>query len=328
MYTNEERKIAGIFHPHHLARIDDADSRNIKFAHYCTAESGVKIITEGSGGMFLRHSSLMNDFSEVQHGLALLVKAYHNHKNYLDRVLARIDMSIPSRIESSGNGLNDLQYNTYLTSISEHDLNDPIESKYGRLSMWRAYARQDGVCLVVNKGPFLRSADAFPAEFATSPVLYLSEDKFNTLFLEIIQSIDRNTDYIKAHISPDQVCALVDDVFRSLVQTTKHPSFSEEKEWRIIYTPGIFGVDPRSSKIPRLNLTLGGVPQVLYKIQFIDYPTEGFYGATIPDLIYQVLIGPSSSSTMTSMAYADILKKLGVPDAGNKIIPTHIPLRT
>jgi hypothetical protein len=325
MYTDEERKIVSIFHPRQLARVDSAVNRNIRFSHYCSAESGVKIL-EGRS-MFLRHSSLMNDFSEVQHGLKLLNRAYVAHGNYLKHVLGNIDPSLPDLVLRSGDSLNDLKYSTYLTSISEHNFRDISEGVYGRLSMWRAYAPKNGVCLVMDNGPFLRRTTAFPDSFATSPVFYLSQGEFNGFLHEIIQSIETNTDYIVANMKPDAIAALVLNVFRSLVQTVKHPAFSEEKEWRIIYTPGLFGPDPRDARLPKENITLRGVPQMVYRIPFRNHPSEGFRGAEIPELLHQVLIGPSTDGTMIALSYKHKLEELGVSDAENKIIPTHIPLR-
>ncbi len=81
------------------------------------------------------------------------------------------------------------------------------------------------------------------------------------------------------------------------------------------------------TRLPTEIMSLGGIPQRVYAIPFVDYPDEGFNGATVPDLIEKILIEPSQDAWLIAEAFIAELENLGVADAKSKVIVTGIPLR-
>src|SRR5690554_855500 len=73
--TELEKQLAQIFMPHAMSEFDRMRRSSGRFAHYTSAETGLNILR--SRRVFLRNSTLMNDFSEVHHGLHCLRSAYN-----------------------------------------------------------------------------------------------------------------------------------------------------------------------------------------------------------------------------------------------------------
>lgn len=324
----QARQIARIFLPHAMQEMERVRASGTRFTHYTAAETGLKIL--GSGRMFLRNSTLMNDFSEIHYGYDCLASAYKSDiGDRLKAALTAVQKDLPEILASNFDGqILDVRNETYLMSISEH-ADDGHEDLFGRLSMWRAYAPKNGIAFVLNNRPFVGESDALGA--FTSPVIYATPQDFLVTFEEVVHSIEQNIDLVK-RLGGKVVHDLLINAFRFAVQSTKHPSFREEKEWRVIYSPLLLRqegkmTEEREKRVSAEIMSLGGVPQRIYAIPFQDYPEEGFEGATIPDLLNRVLIGPSQDSYMIAQAYISELERLGVPGAATKVVITGVPLR-
>ncbi|NYT78084.1 DUF2971 domain-containing protein [Alcaligenaceae bacterium] len=324
--TEQEKQLIQIFLPHAMRELQRVGQSRARFAHYTSAETGLKIFQ--SEKMLLRNSNLMNDFSEVRHGIDCLLSAYNGPLgNRLKVALRTVRDDLPQTVETSFNSeIMDFRTETYLMSVSEHD---DHEDKFGRLSMWRAYAPKNGVAFILNNRPFICESNALNA--FTSPVAYSTREDFQPAFQEVVSSIENNIETLQ-HLGAKQVHDRLLNAFRFAVQSTKHPAFKEEREWRVIYSPTLLLRDGRlteeqGKRVPTEIMTLGGVPQRVYAIPCRDYPEEGFVGATIPDLLDRVLIGPSQDSHTIAQAYVEELTRLNVPDAHNKVVITGIPLR-
>jgi len=271
----------------------------------------------------------MNDFSEVRHGWQCLLAAYNSELGTrLKASLRKVQDDLPEVLQQNFNGeILEVLSETYLASVSEHDAGH--EDKFGRLSMWRAYAPKDGVAFVFSNGPFMRESNALHA--FTSPVAYAMPDDFQPAFEEVVASIEKNIELL-APLGGQCVHDLLMNAFQFAVQSTKHPSFKEEREWRVIYSPARIRregamTEEHQRRIPTEILSLGGVPQRVYSIPFRDYPDEGFTGATPPDLLDRVLIGPSRDSHAIAEAFIAELERLNIPDAVAKVVITGVPLR-
>jgi hypothetical protein len=70
-----------------------------------------------------------------------------------------------------------------------------------------------------------------------------------------------------------------------------------------------------------------GIPQPVYKIPLKNIPEEGFTGATIPELLDRVIIGPTDHSFAAYEAFVSLLNEAGVENANTKVFTSHIPLR-
>ena len=140
--TQEEvNRLEGIFNP--VARsqreaLYKPDSPPwAKFVHYTSAESALKIIT--SKRLWMRNTTCMADYREVQHGYDILVR-YFAHAQRRDSFVQSLEQCAPgSAIEAMklfDQWLSDIRLSTYIASVSEHS---DQEDQHGRLSMWRAF---------------------------------------------------------------------------------------------------------------------------------------------------------------------------------------------
>ena len=313
--------------PHAMREIARVRNERVRFAHYTSADTGLKILR--SERILLRNSTLMNDFSEVRHGLSCLQAAYAGQSGErLKAALRPIQADLPEILEGNFNGqIMDVLSGTYITSVSEHG--DGHEDKFGRLSMWRAYAPKDGIAFVMNNAPFVGESHALGA--FTSPVAYLMPDDFQPAFEEVVAAVERSGELLQ-QLGGKAVHDLIVNAFRFAVQSTKHPSFKEEREWRIIYTPTLLesaGLQKpdQADRVPTEIMALGGVPQRVYSIPFKDHPDEGFVGATVPDLLDRILIGPSQDSYVIQQAFVAELTRLKVPEPEKRVMITDVPLR-
>lgn len=331
--TEEQLVIARIFIPRMVRELVRARDNAIRFSHYTSADTGLKILR--SGRMLLRNSVLMNDFSEVGHGLDCLTSAYNGPLgDRLKAALQKVQVDLPEILEENFNQqVLDVRGETYLMSLSEHGYEDPMETahedQFGRLSMWRAYAPKNGVAFVLRNGPFVSESNALQA--FTSPVIYATKDAFLPSFEEVVVAIEQNVEFLTG-LGGAFVHDMLINVFKFAVQSTKHPAFKEEREWRVIYDPTRLQrlgqmTDDQLKRVPTEIMSLGGVPQRVYSIPFQNYPDEGFLGATAPELIDRVLIGPTVDGYAIAQAFVSELSTLGVEDAATKVIITGVPLK-
>ena len=234
--TNEQYEIVKIFMPHALREQERVSSNSIRFAHYTSAEVGLKILESKS--ILLRNSSLMNDFSEMRHGWECLKYVYNRSLgDRLKTILQLIQTDLPKIFESNFNAqYGAIENQTYLTSISEHANEGRVqhEDKFGRLSMWRAYAPKNGIAFIINNTALMGESNALGAY--VSPVVYKSPESFEISFKEVISSMEKNIDLLKK-LGGNYIHNMLLVTLKFAVQSTKHPSFDEEREWRIIYSP-------------------------------------------------------------------------------------------
>jgi hypothetical protein len=104
----------------------------------------------------------------------------------------------------------------------------------------------------------------------------------------------------------------------------KHHGFEEEKEWRIIYLPGLFPSD----YLKQSSVTISGVPQITYKLPLADIPDKSLLGIEIPKFVDSMIIGPTPFPYPIFEVLADALSKAGVAEVGKRIRISKIPLRT
>jgi hypothetical protein len=106
-----------------------------KLAHYTTADNALKIIDGQS--LWLRNATVMNDHSEIEHGLGIVNAALEMPAGQrLRAVLSRADPRIADGVFARAAAFaGQKKTNFFMTSLSEHAEGDVL----GRLSMWRAY---------------------------------------------------------------------------------------------------------------------------------------------------------------------------------------------
>jgi len=289
-----------------------------RLVHYTSAENAISIIQNKT--LWLRDTRSMSDFAEVEHGYAMLLNYFQQigkregFHTALDRHYPGAGNEVLKRFDDFSAFIRNA---TYICCFSEHP---EFEDTYGRLSMWRAYGSKSGVALVLEvPGPY----SAIPLNVYLSPVAYLGQSEFWQYLDEAIGRINA-ADAELAGISRED---FIFNAYRMLVMATlslKHPAFIEEREWRLIHLP----FEAPSQYVKGETATIGGVPQVVFKIPLENHPPEGIEGIAIPDLLDRVIIGPTQYPGPIYRSLAKELSDAGVPNAGEKIKSAGIPLRT
>ncbi|MDN4632708.1 DUF2971 domain-containing protein [Sphingomonas sp. PsM26] len=291
---------------------------NGRLVHYTSAESAYKILV--SRTVWLRSASLMNDFSEISHGIdcihgAWLSPAGARLQSLLNRLRDGLRDDFAKLFDGHANGLRN---DTYLMSLSEHD---DTEDELGRLSMWRAYGGNAGVALVLNVTAFASTTDAIKAYSA--PVVYADRKAFISWFEDWVERLLICEDRLKL-ANPETVQNVLFYLFRNFAMCTKHPGFAEEREWRIFHSPLHEGTSPwLESSIEVLQ----GTPQQLIKLRLFDNDEAGVSGVAPRTLVERVIIGPCEHPLQIKAAIADALVHADVEDVDNKVWMSLIPLR-
>lgn len=307
--------------PYAMEKIEEAKNAKTRFSHYTSAYVATEIIERNE--VWLRNALVMNDFSEVQHGHFCLSEAWKDQEcgGRLRTILEGLKSGLADEVEAGfDQRRNDRSAQSYLVSISEHGNGTMDEDQYGRLSMWRAYGGENNVAFVFKNTPFLSESKALMA--FTSPVLYADSVRFKKEFKRVVDNLETHRDLALA-IGPDLVKQVIENAFHFAALSTKHPGFAEEREWRVIYSPTLW----KSDRIQCSVASVGGVPQRIYKIPLQNFPEDGFVGATLPELLDEIIIGPTENAFAIYDALVLKLEAAGVPKAWEKVRRSGIPLR-
>ncbi|MFZ5779350.1 MAG: DUF2971 domain-containing protein [Pseudomonadota bacterium] len=312
-----ERFDAALF-PYFVKQRDRMRASGTPFVHY-TSGDGAEGILKGRS-VWLRSTTCMNDYSEARHGYDCLHRAWHGEsgralRDALDRchqgIAGDTAQEFDKRTAVILNG-------SFVACLSEHD---PKEDQHGRLSMWRAYCNPTGLALVLNSAPFFSKSDALKAY--SSPVAYLSDVEFSEMIHKIAANVDSERDALSSMDRAVMLHGLL-NMLKSAILCTKHPAFAEEREWRVVYTPGLFS----SEHLKRNVRTIRGVTQTVYDLPLKDIPAEGLVGIEIPQLLRKIIIGPTQYSSATHTALWHLLVEAGVTDPSGRIHVSGVPLRT
>lgn len=313
-----EEQINRLLFPYAVRKRNELSEKKLKLVHYTSAEAAAAIISNGN--IWMRNAVTMNDFSEVEHGLVCLRRAWSEHpagaqlRGTLDAIHAGLSEDLARDFDAHRQ---DMRLSTYLTCLSEHP---EVENAHGRLSMWRAYGGSNGVALVLNLTPFEAETDKLAAY--SSPVAYLENTEMADQISEVATNIGNNFELFRA-LTKDQLKSVVVQSFRFAALCTKHPGFKEEAEWRVIYSPNI----RRSPAIFESVENIRGVPQVVQKIPLVNDPENGLHSADIPGLIHKIIIGPTQQPLVLYQALYNLLRDAGVENPGERLIVSGTPLR-
>jgi hypothetical protein len=264
----------------------------------------------------------MIDFRELQHGFETLRNFFApdnpNRGEFVQALDACCDGVGQEAFALFDHWWNDIQFSTYVASISEHD---DKEDQHGRLSMWRAFAAGTARVALVLKIP-LAHDPASALNLLLLPVAYhTAEEAEGELKLvttnikndrEVLRSIDRAmlVNFIYFMLMANVVCM-------------KHEGFHEEREWRIIYSP-----NQRSSKLISHSIeVVAGVPQTVYKIP-LGGDDSDHADIALSKLIDRIIIGPSPYPWPMYEAFVSALTAANVPDARSHVFVSGIPIRS
>lgn len=189
--------------------------------------------------------------------------------------------------------------------------------------MWLAFGANTAarVALVFEVPLFSGAIDFMKCIF--SPVAYLDEDQVRATINGIIVSIKSNTCFLRTLRERE----LFHWIFATLVAGVtcmKHRGFLEEREWRIIYQPGMNS----SPLITEEIKIISGVPQVIYKLPLDRTVAAEIADIDIAAMFHSLIIGPASQPWVMYEAFTRALKSAGVVDADRRILTSGIPLRS
>lgn len=314
--SNDENitKFKEIFLPEVASQYEELKSGRVRFAYYTSSATAISIIKNQQ--LWFRNVTVMNDFSEIDYGIKLVGKVFSGPQGarFRETLDDMFDNTI-QQLESAFEALErDWRFETYIACISVHS---NTEDHNGRLSMWRAYG---DTALVINSVPMQMETSELGVY--SLPVLYLSEEDMTKYISDIIDRILVNRKYLIS-IGQEMLVTHVLTMLFNFAIATKHPGFSEEKEWRLFYRPNAQKSPAMTSSIEIIR----GIPQKIYKLKLADEPEIGLRKADIPSLLERVIIGPTEYPYVSYCAFVDVLEAANVENASEKVILSDIPLR-
>lgn len=318
--TPEQARAFSIFFPHAAAAYETAIQKRTMFVQYTRAENLLNMLRSKS--IWLRKTSVMNDYTEISHGWEISQKAFE-HSEAGKRFRQTLDDAHPGIVAKIAANfdpwIDTYQRKTYVASVSEHDAD---EDKLGRLSMWRAYGGRSGVAVVIKPDLFLATSTALGA--VSSPVAYFDGPKVERHFDTIASNIAANIDFVKS-LPAEEIIASIHEALRFGMICCKHPGFAEEREWRVVYNPDRETVPPEKRVIKRRVETINGTPQPIYAVPLEKL--EDGYDLRLATILDRIIVGPSEFPAAIIEALQLELESLGVPDPGGKVVFSDIPLR-
>lgn len=312
-------KLSNIFFPEAQKRLN-ALNYGTRLAHYTTTDNAFKIIR---GRQFwVRDATTMNDFSEIQHGMRCLDAVYKDPE-IKPRLVAALDSIYPGCANECQQAFNmdsnQWRAQTYIGSFSEHYVS---EDGLGRLSMWRAYGGKNGVALVFHPRAIIMQSN--PLGAVMSPVAYETTDSFKNLFIEVVEKIETNKNFIRS-LGRENVKQYLASALKYAVLSTKHKGFSEEKEWRLI----VDSSSTNNSLVGKSAEVINGHPQIVYKIKLENHITKQPANLSIPHILDRIIIGPTAYPESARQALVALLIEQGINEneASAKVVVSDIPLR-
>jgi len=294
--------------------------KQAKFVHYTSAEAALSIIN--TKRMWMRNTTCMSDYREVNHGFDLL-KDFFADKTNENKFFNALNSCSPNIAKDAiilfDQWWSNIQSNTYIASISEHD---DKEDTHGRLSMWRAYGGNSArVAIVFNIPWFSNAGTALNITF--SPVAYLKKDEVYAEINAVINNVENNREFLSSVDRP----MLLGTIFNMLlagVTCLKHEGFGEEREWRVLYAPQ----RSPSPLIEQATEIISGIPQIVYKLPLDVAVSSTLAELDLSHIFNRLIIGPSPYPFAQYGAFVDALTKAGVPNAGDRVFVSGIPIRT
>lgn len=291
-----------------------AENNGQRFVHYTGVEAAYSMLKNGE--VWLRKSSVMNDFQEVHFGVSCLARAWLGAegvrlKTCLDGLFPGISKKLDELLTAQ---IPAMQHDTYLACISEHHSE---EDRLGRLSMWRAYG---SVAFVLNPMVFMSTTDDL--HVVSSPVAYQSPHQFEQSFKEMADRVEINREFLLSQ-GENATFNWLYYSFRQAIICTKHPGFKEELEWRLIYNP----IGEQSSFIDKTVEVVRGVAQPIVKLKLRDDPSRGIVGLSPGVLVERIIIGPTQFPMAQLEAFATLLAAWSVPNPYDRVHVSDIPLR-
>jgi hypothetical protein len=224
-------KFESIFQPNTAERRKQLVDSNNRLVHYTSAASGIEIIK--TKRLWMRSTTCMSDFREVQHGFDILNRFFSNEPN-MRLFESALDECVTGKggIGMDAIALFNQQWpvirsQTYVACISEHRNQEDV---HGRLSMWRAFGRGARVALVFRLP--LSLMVSLPLNVPLSPVAYFTEEEVETEMKRTIEKIRSEQQFLRKQ-DRSAILGMTIHTLMLAVISLKHEGFAEELEWRV-----------------------------------------------------------------------------------------------
>lgn len=315
----ENKELLNIFNADYNERVSYLKQNDLKLAHYTSAAVALKIIDNKE--IWLNNVGNMNDYREVELGKNLLARTFNKTdegnrlKDILNQISEKLSEELIIRYNSIFNGLD----RTYAFCLTEHKKD---YDKYGKLSMWRAYAPKNGIALILNIAPFIKECSKTTA--FTIPMFYYEYEEFQNKFKNFVDKAQNNLDIFN-NITKEEVLDFFYRKFLVSVLSLKHKGFEEEKEWRILYNDAIYTKD---NIIKEEVKEIHGVPRIIKILNFESLNDKNSdYSTKLNDILYKIIIGPSDNPKHLQEIFIKKLADNCVTNAESKVIISEIPVR-
>ncbi len=289
-------------------------------AHYTSVQSLEGIIKNNE--IWFSNPLFMNDLEELRYGLLMGQKLFLDDKDIFEACGTRKRFLI---LEEQFNHYisyfeDEHAFNIYAFCLSEHDPTD----NDGLLSMWRGYGAQgNGVSIIFD---FSKLEVQENTPLICSKVSYASREErenwISSKFSEFA-TILRQSELLdeELHVAAKYLVERL--IIFSLF--AKHKGFKEEKEWRVVYIPGL---DVNNLLHPMFSYFIsskGIEPKLKLKLE----PVDGLISSdvTLDNLVSKIILGPANSSVLSQKSVIRMLEKIGRGDMANRVIPSTIPFR-
>jgi hypothetical protein len=194
----------------------------------------------------------------------------------------------------------------------------------GLLSMWRGYgANGNGVAIVFDLSQINFVQDS---PLIIAKINYASDGKRHAWMEGKLAELAA---LVETHDIPEDKLHFPAFAFFDRLKAfslfSKHHGFSEEQEWRAVYSPER---DPEGLLRSMLNYAIGrnGIePKLRYKLAHVP-------GLTAEDLclekvVHRIILGPSLSTPLHILAVRRMLEKLERTGLAQKVIASGTPFR-
>jgi hypothetical protein len=319
------RRLAQIFMPRtarDVERLYPGGEGTSRFAHYTSADAALKIIR--TKRLWMRDAGCMADYREIDHGYQMHLRLL-NANGRREAFMAALDACVPGVALKGLNSFDQhwpsIRRETFITSLSEHRDSEDV---FGRLSMWRAFGSAGvRVALIVRLPAYSTAAQAMQVTF--TPVSYATETEAAEDLDTVISQIKASGDFLKG-LDQNLVHGMVFVKFLAAAVSMKHEIFSEELEWRAVYTKVIGAV--AALKIENTVEPIGGVPQKVYHLPLDRNVHADIAALDFAQIFDRLIIGPTQYPLSLKDAFVEELEKAGVKDAPERVWISNIPIRT
>lgn len=291
-----------------------------KLYHYTTADGLIGILNSTS--FWMTNLRYMNDLSELQYSVDLIGKIIESKisESESNDILNEFFRRVRNTFSPFGGGAE-----VFAVCFCEQG---------NLLSQWRAYGgRGGGYAIGIDFFHLLRflSKRCFLRKVIYDP------DKQEKIIVDVLDNISKLLcDMTSGHdikkVDSDntlpQFCMFLNQILGEYIFSFKHPEFSEEQEWRLVYVWDCNPILNRDSDFDDLKFrTYGGNVIPFCEVSFsnaVKASKQDDYGLAFP--IQELVIGPTLNPDFNSQSVTSLLTKIN-PDHFPIIKKSGIPLR-